>query len=203
MSERIPTTAEEAYALTRDPRALLVRGGEVAAWYGNWLARRRAKAAALAAKDAPEVAPEPAPAGPPAGKGGVVEVAASRLAVPAAPEWVERDGVVYFTLPPTDGTTGEGWISRLERAGYRPAGDCAKSALRSSGFRPTSGVAYGVAVLKGELFGDDDRCTRNVRAEASRRGFTTPNAEIACLIREQFSDGELAAMGLWYIVAMH
>ncbi|MEK7636692.1 MAG: hypothetical protein AAB362_03325, partial [Patescibacteria group bacterium] len=28
-------------------------------------------------------------------------------------------------------------------------------------------------------------------------------AELACLIREKFTDKEIEAMGLWYIVAMH
>jgi len=64
-------------------------------------------------------------------------------------------------------------------------------------------VTYEIAVLKGMLFEDSNRVTKKIRAEADKRGFTTPNAEVACLIREQFSDDELEAMGLWWIVTMH
>ena len=78
-----------------------------------------------------------------------------------------------------------------------------KSILRSKDFKPTSGVTYEVAVLKGSLFSDDDRTAQNIRDKANEMNLTTPNAEVACLIREQFSDKEIEAMGLWYIVAMH
>ncbi|MCX6764027.1 MAG: hypothetical protein NTZ97_04870, partial [Candidatus Moranbacteria bacterium] len=111
-------------------------------------------------------------------------------------------GVIYFTLPPTDGTTGSQWIERLEKKGFR-IGNYAKSILRSSDFKPTSGVRNEIAVLKGMLFNDDDRITKKIRAEADRRKLTKPNAEAACLIREMFTDEELEARGLWWIVAMH
>ena len=119
----------------------------------------------------------------------------------------EQDGVVYFSVT-SDGTTGEEWISRLESKGFRVS-DHAKSILRSDDFRPTSGVITEVAVLKGMLFSDDERITKNIRAKAKRGEFTQgrklskPNAELACLIREKFSDEEIEAMGLWAIVAMH
>ncbi|MCX6763157.1 MAG: hypothetical protein NTZ97_00255, partial [Candidatus Moranbacteria bacterium] len=56
----------------------------------------------------------------------------------SACRWREQDGVIYFTLPPTDGTTGSQWIERLEKKGFR-IGNYAKSILRSSDFKPTSG----------------------------------------------------------------
>ncbi|MDP3794037.1 MAG: hypothetical protein Q8R07_04800, partial [Candidatus Uhrbacteria bacterium] len=59
------------------------------------------------------------------------------------------------------------------------------------------------AVLKGMLFEDNDRITKKIRAEADKRKLSKPNAELACLIREKFTDKEIEAMGLWYIVAMH
>ncbi len=124
--------------------------------------------------------------------------------------WREEDGVIYFSVT-SDGTTGEDWITRLERKGFR-VGDYAKQVLRSPDFKPTSGVSTEVAVLKGTLFDGNDRITKKIRARADKlkapsilegRKLVTPNAELACLIREKFTDKEIEQMGLWYIVAMH
>lgn len=118
-----------------------------------------------------------------------------------ARNWREADGVIYFSVT-SNGTTGEEWIAHLESKGFR-VGDYAKSVLRSKDFQPTSGVTTEIAVLKGMLFSDNDRITKNIRAEAEHRNFEKPNAEVACLIREKFSDKELEAMGLYWIVVMH
>ena len=105
--------------------------------------------------------------------------------------------MIYFSVT-SDGTTGEDWIKRLEGNG-----DYAKQVLRSSDFKPTSGVTTEVAVLKGRLFEDNDRITEKIRAEADKRKLSKPNAELACLIRIKFTDEEIEAMGLRCIVAMH
>jgi hypothetical protein len=115
--------------------------------------------------------------------------------------WREEDGVIYFSVT-SDGTTGKDWIKRLEGNGFR-VGDYAKQVLCSPDFKPTSGVTTEVAVLKGMLFEDNDRVTKNIRAESDKRKFEKPNAELACLIREKFTDKEIEAMGLCWIVAMH
>ncbi len=117
------------------------------------------------------------------------------------PKWTEENGVIRFSVI-SDGTTGEQWIARLERKGPRVS-DYAKSILCSKSFKPTSGVTTEIAVLKGGIFSDNDRITKNIRKEAKKRKLSTPNAEVACLIREKFSDKELEAMGLYWIVAMH
>ncbi len=115
--------------------------------------------------------------------------------------WREENGVIYFSVT-SDGTTGEDWIKRLEGNDLR-IGDYAKQVLRSPDFKPTNGVVIEVAVLKGKLFEDNDRITKKIRAEADKRKLSEPNAELACLIREKFTDKEIEAMGLWWIVAMH
>jgi len=74
---------------------------------------------------------------------------------------------------------------------------------RSKNFKPTSGTTYEIAVLKGELFSTSNRITKNIRKEAKSRKFSSPNAEVACLIREKFSNKKLEAMGLYWIVTMH
>lgn len=116
-------------------------------------------------------------------------------------KWREENGVIYFSVT-SDGATGEEWIARLESRGLR-TGDYARQALRSPDFKPTNGVTTEVAVLKGMLFKDDNRITKNICAEAKRRKLSKPNAEVACLIREKFTDKEIEVMGLWRIVAMH
>lgn len=124
-----------------------------------------------------------------------------------ARKWREQDGVIYFSVT-SDGTTGPQWIERLEAKGF-DVRDYAKSVLRSSDFKPTAGVVTEIAVLKGVLFSDDDRVTKNIRAAAYAGTFTQgqklfdPNAQVTCLIREKFTDEEIEAMGLWWVVAMH
>lgn len=115
--------------------------------------------------------------------------------------WREQDGVIYLTVT-SDGTTGPEWIKRLEKKGFRLS-DYAKSVLRSPDFKPTKSVTYEVAILKGILFEDSNRITSKIRTEAINRKLTLPNAEIACLIRENFSDEDIEAMGLIWIVTMH
>ena len=116
--------------------------------------------------------------------------------------WREEDGVIRFSVT-SDGTPGVGWITRLEGKGFRLEYYYAKRVLCSSSFKQTSGVTTEVAVLPGSFFKDNDRHTAKIRDEAKKRKLVTPNAELACLIREKFGDDEIEAMGLWYIVAMH
>ena len=117
------------------------------------------------------------------------------------PRWTEKDGVILFTVT-SDGTTGEEWITRLEGKSLCIS-HYAESVLRSKDFKSTSGITYEIAVLKGEIFSDNERITKNIRKEAKNRKLLTPNAEVACLIRKNFSNKELKAMGLYWIVVMH
>ncbi|MBI2046048.1 MAG: hypothetical protein HYT28_01325 [Parcubacteria group bacterium] len=120
-------------------------------------------------------------------------------------KWREKNGVIYFSVT-SDGTDGPGWIKRLEDPegnGSSHVDDNARWVLRSPDFKPTSGVTTKCAILKGTLFKGDHRITKNVRAEADKRKLSKPDAELACLIREKFTNKEIEAMGLMYIVAMH
>lgn len=142
-----------------------------------------------------------------AGEDGPERFLRGEIAVSESPRsWREENGVIYFSVT-SDGATGEQWIGRLESKGFRVS-DCAKSILRSRDFKPTS-VTTEVAVLKGALFTDNERITSNIRDKAYAGAFTKgrklsdPNAELACLIREKFTDEEIEAMGLWRVVTMH
>ena len=114
-----------------------------------------------------------------------------------------QNGVINLGFVTSDGATGQDWIERLEKKGIRSS-DYAKSILLSSDFNPSkAGTVTKIAVLKGELFPDENRVTKNIRAEADKRKLVKPSAEVACLIREKFTDKEIENMGLRWIVAMH
>ena len=115
--------------------------------------------------------------------------------------WREEDGVIYFSVT-SDGTTGEDWIKRLSDNGFH-VDNYSKQVLRSPDFKPTNGVTTEVAVLKYMLFKGNSRTPNKIRAEADKRKLSKPNVELACLIRGKFTDEEIDAMGLWYIVTMH
>ncbi len=136
------------------------------------------------------------------GHDGAIKFLQGKLAVSEPTRnWREQDGVIYLSVT-SDGTTGPKWIKRLEKKGFRLS-EFAKSVLRSPDFKPTKGVTTEIAILKGILFEDRDRTTSNIRDLATQRKLTTPNAEVACLIRENFSDEDIEAMGLIWIVTMH
>ncbi|MEY3783947.1 MAG: hypothetical protein RLZZ230_269 [Candidatus Parcubacteria bacterium] len=115
--------------------------------------------------------------------------------------WKEKDNVIYFSVT-SDGTTGPQWIDRLEEKEFCLRND-AKVVLKSPEFVPTDGVITNIAVIKGEMFCDDtNRSTQKIYQEASERKFVKPNIETACLIRENFSDNDIKAMGLWWLVVI-
>ena len=118
-----------------------------------------------------------------------------------ARHWREEDGVIYFEVT-SNGMTGPAWIDWFERNGIRFT-KWAKDVLLSQNFKPTSGVTYKVAVLKGTLFANSNRITKEIRVEAECRKLEKLPAEVACLIRKAFSDEALEAMGLYWIVVFH
>jgi len=115
--------------------------------------------------------------------------------------WREQDGIIYFSVT-SNGMIGSQWIEHFEKKGIQLS-KWAKDVLLSPDFKPTSGVITEVAVLKGMLFEDSDRVTSKIRAEADKRKLAKPEAEIGCLIRDMFTDEEIEAMGLGWIVAFH
>lgn len=115
-------------------------------------------------------------------------------------EWREQDGVIYVSVT-SDGTTGEGWIDRLERKGFQVS-DGIKNILRSWNFEPTKGITYPIVILKSVLFNFQERSTKEICAESARRRFKMPyikNIEVACLIREAVTVEQVEAMKLPWI----
>lgn len=117
-------------------------------------------------------------------------------------EWIiDDEGNIHFTLI-SNGLTREQWEWHLERCGCR-IGDYARQVLRRASEAPTNGVTYNIVVRPGKKMSDIDRITKNIRAAAHKKGWFKPHWEVACLIRDTFTDEQLKAMGLWYIVTMH
>lgn len=115
--------------------------------------------------------------------------------------WQGYDKLVYFAVV-SDGTTGPEWIKRLQKKGFS-VGRQAETLLWSSDFKPTSGQLTVMAIVKGTCFSDNNRMTEKIYKEANRLRFGGPNMEVACLIREKFSDQDIKAMGLNFLVTMH
>ena len=116
--------------------------------------------------------------------------------------WHEKNEAIYSSLP-SNGMTGPGWVEHFRKKGTRLC-PYAISMLLSREFRPTKGITtYQFAILRATYFEENDRVTWNIRAEASERNFLTPNAELACLIRDCYTDDDIEAMGLSRIDVMH
>ena len=117
-------------------------------------------------------------------------------------KWTKKRGIIKFSLK-SDGRTGREWIARLESKGIHVE-DTAKRVLRSKGFKPTAAsTSYKVTILKSELFSDSELTTGNVYKLAEKYKLSSAHAEIACLIRDKFSDSELRDMGLEWVIVMH
>ena len=115
--------------------------------------------------------------------------------------WKEDNGVIYFSVT-SDGRTGEDWLQEGFQIPHMGQ-DSDASILHSPDFMPTSGVTTQVAILSGSLFEGDNRFTKKIRAEAERRKLKKPNPEVACLIREKFTNKIIEAMVFDFIVVMH
>lgn len=114
---------------------------------------------------------------------------------------VDGEDNIHFMLT-SNGMTREQWEQHLERRGWR-IGDYARQVLRRASEAPTNGVTYNIVVHPGKSISDSDRYTAKIRAAAEKYGWTKPHWEVACLIRDTFTDKQLEQMGLWYIVTMH
>lgn len=118
---------------------------------------------------------------------------------------VDENGWIRFSLAST-GETGIEWADWFRANGY-DLGNETEFMLRSGTFQPSpKGTVYKIAVLPGKLWKDADRITSKVRAycnDHSLKHGKEENPEVGCLIRRAFSDEEIEAMGLTWIVTLH
>lgn len=112
-----------------------------------------------------------------------------------------EQSTTVFTVT-SDGRTGPDFIQSLPKKDYR-VGECATDVMRKPAFVTTSGQIYRLGLIKGRGFSDNERTTENIRAEAVCRGWLTPPAEVAPLLRETVSDEEIERLDLWWLVVMH
>lgn len=124
------------------------------------------------------------------------------LTAPSTTAWtVDNEGNIHFTLT-SNSFSREQWEQYLDRGGWRIR-DFARQVLRRASIAPTNARTYRIVVRPSKNISDNDRITKKIRAHAEERGWLKPHWEVACLIRDKFTDEELESMGMLYIVTMH
>lgn len=118
---------------------------------------------------------------------------------------VEEDGTVRLKLTGI-GLTGLEWEKRLESKGFKLS-KSAKDLLNSPDFTSCEkDKVYEVVILSGKLFSDRRRTTKNILAEGDCRGLIHGSVlpiEIACLIRENFSNEQFKKIDINWLTTMH
>lgn len=107
--------------------------------------------------------------------------------------------VISFSLL-SNGRTGEEWLNYFKESGLIVS-ESAQDILLS--LKATSNVHYQVVILKGAMFFTISPNEDNVIREAKLRSLKPCNLELACLIREKFSNEELLSMRLNELKVMH
>jgi hypothetical protein len=117
---------------------------------------------------------------------------------PPDKKWIEKDGIIYLSVV-SNGLTGKEWINRLKDGGNNVS-SYAEDLLNSKNFKLTKNIKYELAIIRGDK---EYTTLQEIRDKAKQLKLKTPNAEIACLIREKLDDKDIKDMGLWGIIAAH
>ncbi len=112
--------------------------------------------------------------------------------------WHRENGLIRFSVGPTDGATSDQLVSRLEARNVLSFADQGFY----SGCESSKGIVTEIAVLPGTLFPHKKPRTNNFLTEVKNRGLLKPSRKIAFLIAEKFTHNEIKAMGLGYIIVM-
>ncbi len=116
-------------------------------------------------------------------------------------EWRDEEDVIRFTVRST-GDDGVQWASRLERKDF-PISRGAREILGSKSGRFTKGLYFDVAVFKARCFGQTSISRLEVLEQSFAWKFDPPTVELACLIRDKFSNTEIRKMGFRSIFVMN
>ena len=121
-------------------------------------------------------------------------------------DWhIEPDGTIYFWVY-ANGRTGPEWVRHFIQKGVDMP-DRVVRLLMSEHFVPSKAkrTNYKIAVIRGHIMRrrKGGASQVNILAEGEARELNRANLEVACLIRDTFTDDELKRMGLWYIMVMH
>jgi hypothetical protein len=124
--------------------------------------------------------------------------------VTAPGAWNENLGVIYATLPPTEGRLGPEWSEYFDQEGI-PMTPLFKKALWSrTHFVATTGVQYCVAAVRTSLWPAGGRTLANFLHEGlDPNNFSRLNLEAMCLLRVHFSNADLQRMGIQWIAGSH
>ena len=113
-----------------------------------------------------------------------------------------KDGVIYVAFV-SNGRSGTEWEAHFDCRGIELSLN-ARKVLNSPKFKTSrAGTAKPVAILKGEMFSDGDRITKNIRAKATELKFNKIDIETECLIRDGLTNKAINSLGLNWIVGMH
>ncbi|KKP89859.1 MAG: hypothetical protein UR94_C0033G0011 [Parcubacteria group bacterium GW2011_GWA2_36_10] len=113
------------------------------------------------------------------------------------------DGIIYSSVKSCSiSTSGSDWLKNLKRRRFTIDG-VAPEILRSKNFQASPDGTYEIAIFRGSLLAECERSSNKIRIRASHCHFFTPGTDLACLIRDNFSDEEIRAMGLKRIIVMH
>ncbi len=119
-----------------------------------------------------------------------------------APGWKEsEEGIINFFIK-NDGMNGFDWLARLMKHGCH-IDKYVKKILLSDYFKADERRNLKVTVFKGTYFQEREYTNETIIAEAESRGLSLPNMELACLIRERFTDADFIEMGFSSITVMH
>lgn len=121
-----------------------------------------------------------------------------------------ENGHLYFTVMGTSLKSKE-WQARLKTGGHKLSeygADVLSKPDYDKNHRLEAGKTYKLGLVFGtEIAKDSKRTTANLQAHALREFGPQANeglkGEFALLTREKFSNAELEAMGLWYIMVLH
>lgn len=104
----------------------------------------------------------------------------------------------------SDGRDGKNFLFDLENSKFSVL-EYTKFVIESEEFNSTVtvGTKYRIAIMKGEEFTLDERMNKNIRKEIAKLGGIMPPAELAPLFRMSFSDEEIMALGLLWVIVMH
>ena len=115
----------------------------------------------------------------------------------------EKNSIISVTFT-SNGWTGPEWTAHFNKRGIELSSN-ARTILNSSLFKASkAGTLRPIKILKGELFADAERITKNICAKAAELKLKNPDIELGCFIRDGLTNKQINDLGLnWIVVGMH
>jgi hypothetical protein len=108
--------------------------------------------------------------------------------------WEEKKGLIYLTLPATEGKTGKEWIDHFEEKEIN-VDKSAEKIILSDHFKPTVGVIRRLAIIPGRS-AVKDRSVGSICSMADVMGLKPCTIEDVCQFREVLGQKNLYAAGI-------